>query len=253
MSNAILVPDILRYVLYLAIHEWRTPEGSPCQQWRMIPNAAAYATVNRQWQDIIESYTFEVINLTKDRFQGINSTINPRRRRYLRTINLDIVLPKRGDVGSDEPEEEKLQNNEVLQADLEAFLNLLSKWPSTDMHQHGVKLSIDAWAPNDPRRRECRSQFGTISSRWERKHRDSVLELTDYQKILNLPPVYGITQVERREVYKGRHIAGATLATLVAKFPMIKMASIEWWDIKGDLGVRRGKLKTNNIRPTINT
>ncbi|KAM0264503.1 hypothetical protein ACHAQJ_000694 [Trichoderma viride] len=228
MAPLILVPDVVQRIIYFLIHGWDNPE-SYFKRWTHLPDAGQYASVSLFWQDTIERKTFAELHLDLDRLSQLNSIVTPRRRGYVRTIQLNIALPFPGPRRRPETENEKLRNNGALQATLEAFLRSLSQWDANEVHKGGgVTLSLNAPILADVGPHSPSSHLR--GSQWKRRYEGSVLELTYPERIMQLAPVMAITKLERKYPPNfGRYISPVAMCALLAKLPTVKHAGIDWW------------------------
>ncbi|KAK5988204.1 hypothetical protein PT974_12344 [Cladobotryum mycophilum] len=239
MASVILIPEITQRIIYFLIYGLFKPPGLDAfmfpysERWGLLPGAGRYAVVNRMWQDVIERKTFANLRLDLGRLSQVTSIITPRRRRYVRTIRLDVVLPRPGPLRSPETDAERLRNNRVLQATFEAFMQPLSQWNAAEVHHEGVKLSFEAFAPGDPLHDEERPHSPRRWLRraaWARKNAKSVLELTDPERIAQYPPVVAIVEVAGKPTSLGRHISPVAICVLLARLPAAKRATVHWWN-----------------------
>ncbi|KAL7934084.1 hypothetical protein V8C35DRAFT_303162 [Trichoderma chlorosporum] len=222
MMPVFLAPQIIQRIIFFLIHDLTSPESRSFPYWRRFPEAVQYACVSRLWQEEIERETFANLHLNWDRLSQLNSIVTPQRRRFVRSIRLEIDLPKPGP--QLEPAAElKLRNNQATQDTFEALLQSLSHWDTTNVHYDGVKLSIHAPLPKvDARWKNSKRR------EWEYSFSDSALELTNPERIGQLPPAAFITNLAIDE-RSGRHISPVALCVLLAKLPASKHVSIDWW------------------------
>ncbi|PNP51073.1 hypothetical protein THARTR1_08301 [Trichoderma harzianum] len=147
MAPIVLAPEIIHNIIYFLTHDHLGFIKD--DSWGLIPGCGRYAAIDRIWQDEIECETFASLRLDSDRLLQCNWIVTPRRRRFVRTIKLDVTLPMSGPVGSPETDEERRQNNHRLQVTFEAFLRFMSPWSPADVHQAGIKLYVDTSMPDD--------------------------------------------------------------------------------------------------------
>ncbi|KAG8157345.1 hypothetical protein KVR01_012729 [Diaporthe batatas] len=236
--------EIVDAIIHYLTHGWIGPNAPDQNQpslfgafrsWGRIGGASRYATVDRTWQELVERETFAELRLDLGRLKEAGAILNriPRRQRCVRTIHLNIVLPRHetaaaGGVAA----EEKDQNDRLLQDTLVAFVSTLSRWTL----RPPVKLTLDAFAPTD---RGYRDEGDAPHERLRGPREYSPLELKDSDGVLRCGPVDGITEVDmERNRLIGRRISGAAMCTLLARLPGAKKVSINWWDGRGDPKVR---------------
>ncbi|KAK4081241.1 uncharacterized protein Triagg1_2773 [Trichoderma aggressivum f. europaeum] len=228
MAPVVLAPEIIHNIIYFLTHDYLVPIDD--ESWGVIRGCGRYAAVSRTWQDEIERETFASLRLDLDGLLQANFIVTPRRRRFVRTIKLDVALPMSGPVGSPETDEEKLRNNCSLQVTFEAFLRLMGSWEATDVHQAGVKLYVDTSMPDDAfNRRPVTPQSRKRQAKLERRRASSLVELTDPDRIAQYPPVIAITEYKGNSSDLNIHISAAATCVLLAKLPAVKGAFIDWW------------------------
>lgn len=235
MAPITLTPELIQRIIYFLIHDW-TYHRHPLRQ-----GAGKYAAVSHFWQDTIERRTFETLYLDLERLSEINSIVTSRRRRYVREILLEVVLPWPGPRQNPEKDKEKLRNNRALQATFEAFLQSLSQWAAHELHQRGIVLQI--FAPLPVEKRLDSPSWGERGSMWNRRYAESVLELTDPARIAQYSPVVAISEIQMdRPRFADRHISVVAICALLAKLPAAKRVSVDWWKWRRFSRMRNGKV-----------
>ncbi|KAK0757376.1 hypothetical protein N5P37_010098 [Trichoderma harzianum] len=223
MAPIILTPELIQRIIYFLIRDW-TRDGHPLRR-----GVGKYAAVNPFWQDTIERRTFATLYLDLERLSEVNSIVTPRRRRYVREILLEVVLPWPGPRQNPEKDKEKLRNNRALQATFEAFLQSLSQWSADELHPGGIGLRVFAPLPVEKRLHSpsWRHERGPM---WKRRYAESVLELTDPARIAQHSPVVAISEINvDAPRFEDRHISAVAICALLAKLPAAKRVSFNWW------------------------
>ncbi len=97
-------PDIIQQIVYYLTHGsigLNGPTENPTLlgtfiSWGRIDGAARYSTVDKAWQDAVERETFAELRLDLNRLAEADDTLNgvPRRKKYVRIIRLNVVLPR---------------------------------------------------------------------------------------------------------------------------------------------------------------
>ncbi|KAK8139141.1 hypothetical protein PG984_002521 [Apiospora sp. TS-2023a] len=109
----------------------------------------ALATLSGSWQYAIEALTFQSLQLTSDHLEVFFAAFaNGRtRRRFLRSLCLDIILPRYSDedCARYETADDRAANNHVFSHHLSALLQELSQWPAGGK----LNLCIDMHSPMD--------------------------------------------------------------------------------------------------------
>ncbi|KAK8081573.1 hypothetical protein PG996_000354 [Apiospora saccharicola] len=107
------------------------------------------ATLSGSWQYAIEALTFQSLQLTSDHLEVFVAALaNGRtRRRFLRSLCLDIILPRYSDedCARYETADDRAANNHVFSHHLSALLQELSQWPGGGK----LNLCIDMHSPMD--------------------------------------------------------------------------------------------------------
>lgn len=228
MAPVILAPEIIHNIIYFLTHDYLVSIDD--DSWGLVPGYGRYAAISRAWQDEIERETFASLRLDLDGLLQASFIVTHRRRRFIRTIKLDVALPMPGPVESPETDAEKLRNNCKLQVTFEAFMQFMSPWFPADVHKAGVKLYVDtsmpddafSWRPNTPQSRKRRAKL-------ERRRASSLVELTNPGRILDYPPVIAITEYKGNNSDLNVHISAVATCVLLAKLPAVKGAFIDWW------------------------
>ncbi|KXG47504.1 uncharacterized protein PGRI_013740 [Penicillium griseofulvum] len=154
-------------------------------------NLAPYATINRDWQAIVERRTFERIKInTAKRLAEFNQfpwdQVLWRQRRYhVRKIELIVELESYdGEARTRyENEEEMQRNSNIFTISIQSLFNTLSEWPDNEA---GVTLSIRAQSPGDISAQgpEIRKQRGwepriLADDIWDMRHERSYLQFNE--------------------------------------------------------------------------
>ncbi|GKT48625.1 uncharacterized protein ColSpa_08806 [Colletotrichum spaethianum] len=109
----------------------------------------ALATLSRSWQSAIEPFTFKSLHITSDDLKKFYPAFAGcwTRRRFLRDLHLDIVLPRYSDedCAKYETADDRAANNEVLSHHTSALLQELSQWPAGGK----LNLVIGLYSPMD--------------------------------------------------------------------------------------------------------
>ncbi|KAK7949766.1 hypothetical protein PG988_016405 [Apiospora saccharicola] len=107
------------------------------------------ATLSGSWQYAIEALPFQSLQLTSDHLEVFVAALaNGRtRRRFLRSLCLDIILPRYSDedCARYETADDRAGNNHVFSHHLSALLQELSQWPGGGK----LNLCIDMHSPMD--------------------------------------------------------------------------------------------------------
>lgn len=240
MAAVILPPEIISRIILFLTHVH--PPGSHPNCYNRLPDAGEYASVSRFWQDEIERKTFAELRLNLRKLSELNTIVTPRRRGFVQTIKLYIQLPSPGRREDPETDDEKLRNNRALQATFEAFLLSLGQWEATEVRQGGIELCFSAPLP-----RQERSLITGVLARltpraWDRKYGESVLELTNPERIAQLHPVTAITKLWRHDPVFERSISVLAISALLVKLPAANDVALNWWK-----AVRFARMRNGNV------
>lgn len=141
-----LPPELIRQVVSYI----NAPPSGPHKQQSRHKGLSRYATVNRDWQAIIEELTFSTLHLkTAKRLEEFKSlNLDSRRKSCVRGIDLRVELESY-DVAARarfETDEEHARNNKIFTEAITSALQILASWPNNERR---IALSIEAWSPSD--------------------------------------------------------------------------------------------------------
>ncbi|KAI1383972.1 uncharacterized protein F4822DRAFT_57269 [Hypoxylon trugodes] len=159
----------------------------------VLPSAfPALSTVSRKFQLAVERYTFKSLhldthNLELDTFERI---LTPRQRRYLRYLELDIVLPSypRELFFEYETDEDRRTNNKAATAMFRRVFNILAADQKQNMASSTPYIDLEiygSYSPSEIRDRRPNQDFGLdlLDGRFQ----FSLLSLTS--DAINFPPL----------------------------------------------------------------
>lgn len=115
-------------------------------------SVAQYATISKEWQEVLESFTFKNLHLTFFRIPQAAAILTARRRKFIHHIILDIVLPRCDMVACYHMENavEKARNSQIADYVVSSLFNLLlSTWKKEEVRASGIELVIGAFSPSD--------------------------------------------------------------------------------------------------------
>ncbi|KAJ5640652.1 hypothetical protein N7528_000277 [Penicillium herquei] len=153
---------------------------------------ALYATVNREWQMLIEHRTFNTINLnTSERLAAFKKIMaqNTRRKICIREINLVAELEPYSIEARAELEtaEEHRRNNEIFIAAIQSLFNILRSWPE---NEPGINL----YQLEQNRRRSRQARRAPEKDLRRRRYEWSYLRLSE-DHIERLPVIHSVTNL----------------------------------------------------------
>ncbi|KAL1870073.1 hypothetical protein Plec18167_007591 [Paecilomyces lecythidis] len=235
-----LPPEILRQVISHFIAS---------ADFDLVP----YATVNRDWQAIIESITFATIYMDDqqrlEEFEQI-MTRKKERQSYIRTIYFTVELESYDLELRREYEtpEEHSRNNKIFEETILFLFRALATWPE---HTAGIKLQIDArslsdsfWGdPDETIREQNELPHGNLfDARFER----SYLQIQE-ENLQKIPQVNVVTELVVRGCMEHRLIRPASCASIASRLPRLHTIDLSLWDNeKRDIDLR--KANRNGMR-----
>lgn len=185
-----------------------------------------YATVSRAWQAAVEAHVFASIKLASPDLEAFTDIFGPtddgrRRRRALRRLEYDVVLPTYTAEQCDEVETDAQAdaNSATFDKAVRALFAVLAPWTSSDgTSERNLTLLIKAHSPMDPGYRPSGIVPSNETDRMERRF----LALSGESE---LPAVGG---VRRFEVPNGpRQIHGGTLMRITGALRDVQDVSLE--------------------------
>ena len=235
-----LPPELTgRIVSYLA---------NPVTSRNSKPELAQYATVNREWQTLVEEQSWATLRVKTgtplDLTEFEKATGHPRRRSYIRNIELIVGLEPYDEAARAhfETEAEHDRNNQIFSKAIQSMLQILAKWPA---NHPGISLSIQAQSPSDlvacpnrlRRKKAARADRTTdlLNRRFERNyHRldDQFESQVEPLKLVHTLTVEGLS--DRRQ------IDAVSCARLASRFPRLHTLNLSLNDTcKRDKALRK--------------
>lgn len=197
------------------------------------------APLSRPWRVAIEKLSFAALRITSNELVDFEKLVHGSRRRYLRSLRFNIILPNYEDVKDQfERESDRQANDEVFTTALVDLFKVLGSWdPTTD----GV-LHLDIDEPRSlsdkqrgQKRREhlnplplpVQEQPESSSSRdlEDRRYRHSYLRLVRPQDLVSVTVVESFTMGAITGHSWGRRFAPRVSSDLAGKLPNIRSAS----------------------------
>lgn len=204
----------------------------------------ALATLSRSWQSAIEPLTFKSLRITSDdlgEFYPAFANYKPRRR-YLRDLRLEIVLPPYSDedCANYETADDRAANDDVFSRFLSAFLQELSQWPGGS----NLKLDIGMYSSMDGAHRGRAKYDHDQHEAMLGKRQDIFGERYNYSYIRFTGTIPVVPCVTWFYVHHGpRHLNPGSLVALTAAFPNLKGISWLFHDPVYFLALRRQLLR----------
>jgi hypothetical protein len=197
-------------------------------------NLAPYATVNRDWQAIVERRSFSNIKINSaKRLAEFNQfpwdQLPWRQRRYhVRKIDLTVELESYdGEARTRyENEEEMQRNNDIFTISIQSLFNTLSEWPDNEVG--GIRLSIMARSPGDISAQgpEIRKQRGwepriLADDIWDMRHDRSYLQFNEEAVGAQCRAVPIITYLDIMGAMGHRKLEPASTSFIASKLPRL--------------------------------
>ncbi|ETS79362.1 hypothetical protein PFICI_09215 [Pestalotiopsis fici W106-1] len=259
--SSTLPPEVMRRIIDLLIHEHRsvvTVDRSSeisHHRWALTKDAPVYASVCKFWQDIIERESFAILFLSLERLSDANTIMSPRRRGYVQSIHLQVILPHYFDAawGQVETPEEQLDNSVITTATIKAFIEHMAKWKMEDLPKdRRLTVRLVAMSPSDEHYappEEMRQRQLWPRPKWkqiyEKRYENSVLELKDIHTFASLPEVSVIDVIDKPHTSGARHFAPAVVCALFGRLRNVRAATGHVWDDPRDYSDRRHRIRAD--------
>ncbi|KAL7929659.1 hypothetical protein V8C35DRAFT_331145 [Trichoderma chlorosporum] len=118
---------------------------------------ARFATVCREWQAIIETYTFRRLVLNPSSLSELAAIVgrNDSRLGYIRKLWLRVELARYECPACDEPEDKATQycNNMIFTTCIQSLLETLKLWDPARHSARGITLTLSVSSPSDTEHR----------------------------------------------------------------------------------------------------
>ncbi|KAI0107030.1 hypothetical protein GGR51DRAFT_571269 [Nemania sp. FL0031] len=193
--------------------------------------ASHIASVNRIWQSIVESKTFQELRLGVLDIPTAIKTLHNRPERFtlVRRIVFTVILPRYTAIDCTvvESDSERFRNDLIFTRSMKVLLVQLQAWPSTG---RTLELQISAFSPSDQRylngNQWVRSSFGVVLG--------DLLHNRTYGSTLELyggidKPVPAITKLTFRDDCE-RYVAVSGVHQLFCTFTGLRDIDIRLWD-----------------------
>lgn len=239
-----LPTEITERIVELVCRDWRYP-----YRWYIYgnsPGAAQYAGVCREWQDLVERWTFRNLRLDRARLADVDRILCRRRQAYVCTVDFNVELEPYGRevYGEFETAEENARNSSLFSETLRLFFDVFSRWApgSNGVHRGraGILLCITAFSPSDVGR--C-GEAEMSRRKQDVENRDFLDDRYIHSILQLLPAATGLPVVESVSELisgKGRHISAPAWALIINGLPNAKKISINFWENeKKDLELRK--------------
>lgn len=206
------------------------------------------ASLSRAWQSAIETITFREIHIKSNQpeletFKGALSDL-PRcshRRRALRKLHYDVVLPVYNDQSCAEYEtdEDRKANDDVFTKGVSELVQHLSKWPA----ECRLVLALDVYSPMDYRVqpdeiREKRNRFQRTVELGRREDLKNDRYLYSYLSLRSpLPTVSCIDSLSGANRTRALH--PSTQVALIAACPRLRSVSFNYAEPDQFMPLRR--------------
>jgi hypothetical protein len=196
---------------------------------------APYVTVCRDWQAVIERYTFSNLTITLDRIPKFGEYVQNHRRRCLRHIDLHVELPTYENDPCQEKEawQDKLMNNTVFTATFRDLFRILHDWDDGDVVEEGISLLFSIWSASDLRKSGFelwQRRRWNVSDIGEKRFSESYIDFLGQDEELKrldfLQPVYAISSF-RTDPLNRRAIMPAAYCDIIANLPRVRDVSLD--------------------------
>ncbi|KAL6795814.1 hypothetical protein GGI42DRAFT_363204 [Trichoderma sp. SZMC 28013] len=121
------------------------------------PKVARFATVCREWQEIVETYTFRRLVLDPSSLRELAAIVgrNDSRLGYIRKLWLQVKLARYKCPACEEPEDKATQycNNMIFTTCIQSLLETLKLWDPARHGVWGITLTLSISSPSDTEHR----------------------------------------------------------------------------------------------------
>ncbi len=187
------------------------------------PNSLApYASINRQWQALVENHIFNTLKVNTSRLADLQIIVRSRRCLAVRKINLTVTLPEYSveERLQVETDEDRQRNNEAYTQTICTLFTILSSWPD----ECNIDLSIRNVSPRDwtedPNRRLRRMRAlknpGKDILWW--RYMASYVEIL--RPVDEIPIVHAISDLDIQRG-KERNTTPTTVSKLISRLPRL--------------------------------
>ena len=183
---------------------------------------AAYATISRKWQPIIERYTFKTLDISSHDFTQFARILSTSHRRSsLTRLDWNILLPPFGEdeelTSDSETEAEQQENNEIFSIRIRELLNILKSWELEFLSVKTARaLAIQVSA---------KSAFGDEWSN-QRRFQRSLLQLLGDEKLPVVERPIGFYATSNFP----RQVEGASIAKIASAFRNLEQLHLQLYD-----------------------
>lgn len=201
----------------------------------------AYATISQSWQYAIECQIFREIAVKSTEIEDFSRIVVNHRRKQLRRLELNVILPTYTDkaCAKFETEKDKQCNNQVFTKAIKDLLALLRSWhdefqtignDSDAPINPSLRLCIgDCYSPKDCRYRGWEKyqedyhewEFGRRHDLFQHRYESSLLQLESIERIQEIPQISSFHRSP-----SNRNIEPRSLAIIASKFP--NLDSFRW-------------------------
>ena len=201
----------------------------------------AYATISQSWQYAIEYQTFREIAVKSTEIENFSRIVVNHRRKQLRLLELNVILPTYTDkaCAKFETEKDKQSNNQVFTKAIKDLLALLRSWhdefqmtgnDSDTPIGPSLRLCIgDCYSPKDCRYRGW-EKYQEDYHEWEFGRRHDLFQHRYDSSLLQLESIEGIQKIPQISSFHkspgNRNIEPRSLAVIASKFP--NLDSFRW-------------------------
>ena len=201
----------------------------------------AYATISQSWQYAIEGQTFREIAVKSTEIDDFSRIVVNHRRKLLRRLELNVILPTYTDkaCAKFETEKDKQSNNQVFTKAIKDLLAVLRSWhdefqPTGNDSDAPIEQSLrlcmgDCYSPKDCRYRGW-DKYQEDIHEWECGRRHDLFQHRYESSLLQLESVEGIQEIPQISSFHrspgNRNIEPRSLAIIASRFP--NLDSFRW-------------------------
>ena len=191
----------------------------------------AYATISTSWQYAIEGQTFRQVGVTSTEIDDFSHMMVSRRRRLLRRLELNVILPTYTDklCAKFETEKDKQSNNQAFTKAIKHLLTLLRSWHDEFQTtgnapiEQPLRLCIgECYCPESFQYRGREKYQKDVYKYWSGRRHDLFKDRYE-SSLLRLESVEGIQEIPQITSFHrsagNRNIEPRSLAMIASRFP----------------------------------
>jgi hypothetical protein len=197
----------------------------------------AYATISRSWKHAIERIVFQEISLMSTKLDTFDAILRADRRRLLKTLILNVVLPTYDEkaCGRFEQAADEDANNESFTKAIEKLMAVLKSWEDDSVDSSLCFVLGNIYSPSDASEHDFETlqqqrfevDVGQRHDLFEHRYMRKRIRLLRSD---SLPSLNRVTIASFSHSTIGRYLDMRAVVDLTAKFPNIESCDCELTD-----------------------